>query len=297
MNDVGISSYAPHWTRLSCEGTMLRVDCFDFYKLGHFVHPLTKLPDNALLTDTWIDLYFAKNEINTFFITFPLKTSRNPALHLYQALTAIIPDDFTQLVLKDSDGNPRIMTYTEANSIRDAARELETVLKAELNGWDAYFVSQKGAFSTSDLINKAESMLPESAQTYLSAEAREDIRQSGRCLAFSLGTAAAFHIVRATETFIWKYYEAVVGHLPVVKMRNWGAYSKNLRATGKADSKVIGWLDQIRDEYRNPVLHPDEVVTADDALEFINACLSLMSSIGRALTKIQAIKALEAVNP
>ena len=120
---------------------------------------------------------------------------------------------------------------------------------------------------------------------FLSPEALEDIRQAGRCLAFNLGTAAAFHIVRCTETFIWKYYELVVGHLPAVKVRNWGTYVRNLTSCGKADAKVIGWITQIKDQYRNPVLHPDEVIGPDDALEFINACISLMMCIARELEK------------
>jgi hypothetical protein len=255
---------------------MLRVDCYDFYKLGIQVHPLTLLADDISLNDAWIVLYLAKSELNTFFSIFPLKTSRNPALVLYEGIKELIPDDFSHVRFSDEDGKPRVLSFSDLNSIRTAAKEFETVLKAELNRWDAFFVSQKGAYSTADLIHQAETMLPsEAARALLSPEATEDVRQAGRCLAFNLGTAAAFHMVRATETFIWKYYEAVIGTLPPVKVRNWGTYSRNLTKCGKADTRVVGWLDHIRLEYRNPVLHPQEVVTPDGALEFMNACISL----------------------
>ncbi len=251
------------------------------------------------MNDVWLELYWAKNEIKSFFNIFPLKTSLSPGRTLYQALLAIVPDDFSLIKLQDEEGNPQVLSSGQAFSIREAVNEFETVLKAELSGWDAYFVSQKGAFSTSDLIDGAETMLVESARSLLSKEALEDIRQTGRCLAFNLGTAAAFHVVRATETFIWKYYEEVVGNLPPVKMRNWGAYIRNLEKTGKADNKIIGWMKQIKDEYRNPVLHPNETVSPDDALEFINACLSLMASIARVLNKnrVEAAKAITASTP
>jgi hypothetical protein len=264
---------------------MLRVDCYDFYKLGIQIHPLTSLKDESSVLESWFMLYLARAELNSFFNLFPLKTSRNPASDLYKAISSIVPEDISEMKTTDEEGNPQLLNYF-AGKIRDAAKEFETVLKAELNGWDAYFVSQKGAFSTTDLINRAETLLPsESARALLSAVAQEDIRQAGRCLAFSLGTAAAFHITRCTETFIWKYYERAIGYLPPIKMRNWGTYHRNLSACGKADAKVLGWLKQIKDQYRNPVLHPDEVVSPDGALEFINACTSLMMCIARELEK------------
>jgi len=268
---------------------MLRVDCYDFCKLGIQLHPLTLLPDDAVLRDHWISIYVAKGELDSFFRTFPLKTCRAPARALYEALVNLIPDDFG-FSLDADDGTPRILGYAEVNPIREGAKEMETVLKAELNGWDTFFVSQKGAYSTSDLINRAEIILPESAQAHLTPAALEDIRQAGRSLAFNMGTAASFHIIRASEVFIWKYYEAIIGTLPAVKMRNWGSYSKNLTKSGNADARIIGWMDHIRNEYRNPVLHPEESVTPEGAMEFINACVSLVMSIVRALDRIEEDK-------
>jgi hypothetical protein len=287
-----VAEFDSHWTRWLCEGVMLRVDCYDFYKLSVQIHPLTLLADNVPLADSWVSLYLAKGELGTFFVTFPLKTSRNPANALFAALLALIPDDLTQVSFHDEAGNPVILSYAQVNAIRNSAKEFETVLKAELNGWDAFFVSQKGAFSTTDLITRAETLLPsESARQMLTAEALDDIRQAGRCLAFNLGTAAAFHIVRCTETFIWQYYEIVIGRLPPMKTRNWGAYIRNLTACGNADPKVLGWMTQIKDQYRNPVLHPTESVSPDDALEFINACVSLMMCIAREVEKAALLQA------
>lgn len=274
---------------------MLRVDCYDFYKLGVQIHPLTLLGHDSLLHESWAALYLARLELDSFFSTFPLKTSRNPATELYSAIRVVIPDDLSQLKMNDEDGNSLTLAHN-ANSIARAANEFETVLKAELNGWDAFFVSQKGAYSTTDLINRAESLLPsESARAMLSPVALEDIRQAGRCLAFNLGTAASFHIARCAETFIWKYYELIVGHLPSIKVRNWGTYIRNLTAAGNADSKVIGWMTQIKDQYRNPVLHPEEIISPDDALEFINACTSLMLCIARELDKARMTTAAPAI--
>jgi hypothetical protein len=254
---------------------MLRVDCFRFYQLGQRLSPLSSLANDALVRDVWFDLWRAKNDLDQFFIPFPLRISSQPATKLYGAILAVVPEDMSEVVYDDKDGNPVALTY-RAHTIREAAKEFEAVLAAELATYDTYHVSQKGSFSTPDLIDRADIMLPEGIRTHLSDNAIEDFRQAGRCLAFNLGTAASFHIARSAEEVIRSYYALVIGKVPTVKMRSWGTYHKNLSKNAKSSKKVLGWLEHIKDEYRNPVLHPDEKVSPEAALVFINACSSLI---------------------
>lgn len=256
-------------------GSMLRVDCFQFFKLGQRIHPLTAMKDEDLVSFAWFEIYQTKQVLNEFFQTFPLRISRDPAKKLYEALNRIVPEDLVELDLGSAEEGWKKIGF-RGFAVRQSATDLETILAAELNNFDTYFVSQKGSFSTPDLIEHAEIMLPEGIRRHLSPNAIEDFRQSGRCLAFNLGTAAAFHIARATEDVIRSYYAIVVGKLPTVKMRSWGTYYANLKRCPKASGKVLGWLDHIKDEYRNPVLHPEEIVIPDAALVYINACSSLI---------------------
>jgi hypothetical protein len=233
------------------------------------------MQDEALVKDVWFDIYSVKSLLNEFFQTFPLRISRDPATKLFQLFAQIVPEDITQTDMGTAEAGWTDIGYRGFN-IRQAAANLETVLAAELNNFDTYFVSQKGSFSTPDLIDHAEIMLSEGIRSHLSINAIEDFRQAGRCLAFDLGTAASFHIARSTEDVIRAYYALVLGKIPGVKMRSWGTYHKNLSKSPKASKKVLGWLDHIKDEYRNPVLHPDETVSPDAALVFINACSALV---------------------
>jgi hypothetical protein len=82
-----------------------------------------------------------------------------------------------------------------------------------------------------------------------------DINQGAKCLAFEVPTAAAFHLMRATESVIQRYYGEVVGKLPPKKSRNWGAYIANLRRCG-AEPKIISALEDMKELYRNPIIHP-----------------------------------------
>jgi hypothetical protein len=250
---------------------MLRVDGYRFYDLGVRLHPLATITDESLVAEVWFQIYQAKDSLRSVFTDFPLRVSRGTAVKLEAALVRVLPDDLTEAKWAEEE-----TVGSRAFQIRQATVELETLLAAELRTFDTYFVSQKGSFSTPDLIDNAEIMLPEGIRQHLSANAIEDIRQSGKCLAFNLGTAASFHIARATEDVIRSYYFVVLGVLPSVKMRSWGTYHKNLSKSDKGSKKVLGWLDHIKDEYRNPVLHPDETVSPDAALVFINACSSLI---------------------
>lgn len=262
---------------------MLRVDCYHFYALAVKIHPLINLNVQGALADEWFMLFEARQELFQFFNIFPLTTSQPPARTLVDSINRVIPIDVSTIRFNSDSGERITINYFEGHAIQQAAAELESVLKAELAGWDAFYVSQKGAFNTTELMQRAETMVPEPGRSYLTQKALSDFRQAGMCLAFNLGTAACFHVARATEEMIREYYKAIVGELPTVKQRNWGAYHRNLNKCGQADTKVLAWLKHITEEYRNPVLHPDEMLSVDGAIEFINACNSLITCMARAL--------------
>ena len=61
-------------------------------------------------------------------------------------------------------------------------------------------------------------------------------------------------------------------------MRNWSAYIKTLRECG-ADEKVVLILDQIKDLHRNPIIHPEQRLTNDEALSLIGIMDSAVTAI------------------
>lgn len=137
----------------------------------------------------------------------------------------------------------------------------------------AYLVDQKGAYLTADLIERAEIIFSERVRKELSEAAIQDVRQAGKALVLELPTAAGFHMLRATESVIRAYYKAVVGKLP--KSRNWGVYVKDLKAKG-ADAKVVGVIDQLRELHRNPLMHPEETLSEDEAIVIFGLAQSVI---------------------
>lgn len=242
--------------------TMQRLNGHWFYDLALKIHPLIDIQDEASFNESFFYLWEARDAILSIQAKIPLRACVPPANKVINAIDSLIPrqwaDAFKLVTSKDKLG---FTLYR----IREGARELETVLEAELQGLDTYLVSQKGTHSTPDLIERAEIMFSEYVRNELSAETVNDIRQAGRCLALDNPTACAFHILRGLESVMAVYFERVTGKPLPTRMRNWSIYLKALRKHADHSRRIVDFLDHIRENYRNPILHPDVFVTEDEA--------------------------------
>ncbi len=155
---------------------------------------------------------------------------------------------------------------------------LETLLNGELAVQPVYHLWPIRAYDREVLVATGENVFSEEARKEFNEEEVYNLREAGKCLAFQIPTAAAFHMFRAIELLIRRYYEAVVGKLPKTKMRNWGVYIAALRDCG-ADKKVISILEQIKDLHRNPVIHPEERLKNEEALSLIGILDSAVTAL------------------
>jgi hypothetical protein len=262
---------------------MKKLNTHSIYILGQRVHSLTTLQykEGITLNDIFFTLIRAelalKAQVRGEFFSPSLKRSAGVVLRALYAL-GIPEDDGPEL-----KGETAIQSF-QINFLSQKAKDFETVLANELPGLATYVVSPKGIFSTDDLISHAEMHVPEGCRTVLSDKAKEDIQQAGKCLAFELATASAFHIWRAVESIMDLYYEALTGKtFAAAKIgRNWGEYIKALRAAG-AENKITVFLDHIREEYRNPISHPNETLDLEEAFVLFGPALS---AIGQMLREI-----------
>jgi hypothetical protein len=73
-----------------------------------------------------------------------------------------------------------------------------------------------------------------------------------------------------------KYHANVTGGMSPPKVRNMGVYIKSLEKLGRGDPKVIAALTQMKDLHRNPVSHPEAVLTEEEALGIFGIARSAM---------------------
>jgi len=137
---------------------------------------------------------------------------------------------------------------------------------------EVYHTTQKGAYTTKDLIEQAEKVLPESVLTKVDDKVLEDIRCSAKCLAFDNPTASGFHILRATETVLHRYYLAVCNPKSAESLTSWGAYIAELHKSTEPDVKrMVSVLQQMKDLDRNLITHPEVFLSQDDAFVLFEA--------------------------
>lgn len=250
---------------------MQKVNGYSFYQIGMVIHPLTELKGPMKLNVVMLDILAAKEWLRSLSNDYlvPLVVSKSAINILFWTLNKILPDgsDWSNI-----DFGVEMDPYSVSN-IRQQAKDFETVFAAELNSISTYFVSQKLAYDTRALIESGEHVFPENVRKEIPQETINDIKQAGRCIAFDIPTAAAFHIIRATENVILQYLNKLTGKSVKPRMRNWGAYIKALRGCG-ADTRVTEFLDHIREHYRNPVLHPELMLDSQQVHVFLGVCVS-----------------------
>jgi hypothetical protein len=109
-------------------------------------------------------------------------------------------------------------------------------------------------------------------------EALTDAREAAKALAYEVPTACGFHTFRVTESVLRKYYGHVTGgRLP--KSRNIGVYLNSLTQSKKGDNKIIASLKQMTDLHRNPLIHPEVILTTEEAIATVGIARSVITAM------------------
>jgi hypothetical protein len=163
-------------------------------------------------------------------------------------------------------------------NVVSALGNFETALLSEATMADAYYVLEKDPYSTLALITKGESLFPPNLPKKV-PEALPDMQEAGKCLAFELPTAAAFHIHRATEAVLRRYWTAVTGGSAKPKLRTIGVYLAALKKKGCGDPKVVAALSQMNELHRNPTIHPENYLNVSEAIALVGLANSVVAAM------------------
>ncbi len=261
---------------------MIRISIAYFYGLGSATHSISSIKGGNKLMDVWYALVSAESELKGLFATewfMPaVKSTYNPGQKLLKAIS--------ELTQKSDFDTP--LTPLEAWNVTNALTEFETVLKNELSIADAYFVSRKAAYDTTTLITNPEQIFPTELMKKVPLSL-VDIREGGKCLAFELSTAAGFHVLRATESVLRAYWDAVSKGKKHPKQKNLGTYLRIMEKENFGTKKVMAVLTQIKDLHRNPLIHPEETLNLEEAISLFGICQSAISSMLKEIPDIAAI--------
>lgn len=254
------------------EAAVQRLDAHYLYNVGTQVYPLSTLHQNMTRGDAYFTIVVAESAVELLIerSIFRLRTSLAAGRNLVAALRTF----------RESSGEMgTTIGYVELYNISSSYTAFAAILGAELSLLDVYLVSKKGGFDTTDLIFNAAAFFPADLVPKV-PESLDDLQQATKCLAYELPTACGFHLHRATESVLRRYYDAVTGGKPRPKGRNIGDYLVALEQHGAGEAKLKTSLRDLKDLHRNPLIHPEH------SLESVDEAISLLGIVRTVVTEM-----------
>jgi len=257
---------------------MIEPNLFNFYAFAKDVSPLAKLRAGVKFRED-PDLIQLFRDITFVADWFVLDDLCRIRLSSANAKLAQIKEHVDKRFLHPPDDiiqEAEISDY-DVTTLRSLVHEFETLLEDELLKLPVYILDdeQIGNFSIRKLLKGASNGYPASTRNRLTKECQNEIDESGRCLVYERSTAAGFHILRSIEITIRQYLLAIPGFvMPPLNRQNWGEYLKLLK-DNSAVREVTDHLHNIKDNYRNPLMHPEDVMGTDEAVSIFGIALSM----------------------
>lgn len=252
---------------------MQRINGSYLYDIGSQIHPLTELRADMPLNEVYLPLLIAEGALAPLLqqSIYNLKTSRENGF----TLLGIIQELREKVEKSQNDSD--VFAQLDAYRLQSAFQKFEAVVSAELSISPLYLVMQKGAFDIDMLVLNGISLFPSELPAKV-PECVSDIQQATKCLAFELPTACGFHLHRANESVLHRYYDAVTKCAERPKNRNMGEYLNELDKQGKGEKKVIAALRDLKDLHRNPLVHPENALeTAEEAIALLGGVQAVIT--------------------
>jgi hypothetical protein len=261
---------------------MIRISMPYLYSLAEALEPLgsiqEKAKDGAKFGDVFFPLWNAHTQLETLIsasvFAGSLRSCLPTAANLIRELAAVLArhtQDF------DSTVEPHELVMIQHHS-----GQFRIAFLAELATLPSYFVTQKGSHDTLTLLDNPSRIFPATLANKV-PEAMFDVAAAGTALAYDMPTSCGFHAFRATEAVLRRYYTEVTGGQPQPKARNIAVYVNAMRQRKCGDERILSVISQLSSLHRNPLIHPEVVLTADEALAILGMAHSAVTVMLTAL--------------
>jgi hypothetical protein len=199
-----------------------------------------------------------------------LRASLQKATELHDAI-----DNFSKMYEENKD---YVMTQFDVFDIKNKRDQFKTVFMAELSILPSFLVSQKEIFDVNLLIESGISLFPKNLIDKV-PETERDGSEAGRALAFELGTACGFHVFRLVEAVVRRYWDEVTNGASRPNLQTLGNFAAELEKQNLGDAKVRESLKQMTKLHRNPLIHPEAILTVEEAIGIIGIARSVVGSM------------------
>jgi hypothetical protein len=184
--------------------------------------------------------------------------------------------------LRAVDDDDATLTAEQAAELNQEMLFVRKTLEAESRLSIAYIVTEK-RLDVKKLVGNVAALMSQGVWAKLPDLARADLAEAGKCVAFELPTASAFHSLRATEGVLRHFYRGVIKQKRLADPM-WGPMVEQMRQkkSNRPDDTLLDVLDRIRVNFRNPTNHPDAMYDIHEAQDVFLACLEAIGRMVRA---------------
>ncbi len=260
---------------------MIRISVPYLTNLAEALVPLSAIKQGDTLNAHLFAVFNAENLLSQFLRQSlwgtTLRVCLQPGIELEGSINSLYEG------LKAEDEIPYYKTVT----MQQKLVVFKTVLEAEFLTAATYLVTPRRGYDIAALIERAEVIFPDELLRKVPI-VLFDLREAGKCIAFDLGTAAGFHLLRALETVLRRYWDVVMEGQPLPTNRNLGNYIREMEQAQKGDPKVLASLRQIKDHHRNELVHPEERLDLDEAIALVGITQSAVVAMLKEIPELAA---------
>lgn len=172
----------------------------------------------------------------------------------------------------------------DRSQLNNTMKMLESTLRAETATLNAYVLTEQ-RLDGRRLIDRPESFLGNKTFNKLPFVAQYDIKEAGKCIAFEVPTAGAFHLLRATEDTLRAYYTHFVkrGRKPNPMWNDMVNALKAKPRKPKPNTALLDHLDNIRTNFRNPTDHPEMIYGIDEVQNLFALVVDVLDRMAKEL--------------
>ncbi len=194
-------------------------------------------------------------------------------LHVTRRASATLREQMGELKTTHDDAT---LTSDQAKRLAAEMTKVRHTLEAEIEGSTAYVLSPM-RMETSRLMHSVQDLLAPGVFPSLPSIAQYDLAEAGKCTALELPTAAAFHLIRATEASLRAFYLRMSKRGRVQLM--WGPMLQDLRKrkAAKPHGVLLDHLDNIRRSFRNPTQHPEHIYDVQQVQDLWGVCIDAIN--------------------
>ena len=249
-------------------------------KLIESIEEVQAIKEGDSRPSAWASSFSAGRYLETLFnesvYSSHLKNSR--------ATGIVLTETIKQIENTAKSGEDPISGF-EAWDIRDKASRFKEIFMAELDILPTFLVVEKEGYDINVLIESGSKLFP-SSTIVKCPEAEMDMNQASKALAFELATACGFHIFRVTEAVLKRYWDCVSKDTKRPKLQTIANYAKELESNKFGGEKIWATLKQFASLHRNPLIHPEVILTVEEAIETLGIARSALGAMLRVMPDV-----------